>query len=460
MLSYNRKSRTRLQQFCDGCLFVLAFTGVYAARATFPLWDLPELQPFRDYWPLIPLFAFLGPACLSAQGFYRELHLTSRITALFAALRAIVVLAVVLITLLFIFRLQYARSVILLACPVGGFLVCLRHELFIRLLSTPSAKRQWRQRVLWVGAPEHNQRLRASLSPAEADQLESVGELDPRDPTLGPIEPQLHQHSVNTVILNLADLPHETSLPILHACAREGIPVILRHTLLAHSPLGLTLEWFGGEPVLYYRAQKAPPSHLVVKQLIDYFGATFLLLLLAPLIAAIALAIKLTSPGPIFFRQPRSGLNGQPFPLLKFRSMRVGAEKDQHTLAPFNEMTGPAFKVRNDPRVTPLGRFLRRHSLDELPQLINVLRGEMSLVGPRPLPTDETRRLSDDAHRRRLSVRPGLTCLWQIQGRSDLTNFDEWIRLDLAYIDRWSLWLDFKIIFGTLPVVILGKGAR
>jgi lipopolysaccharide/colanic/teichoic acid biosynthesis glycosyltransferase len=140
--------------------------------------------------------------------------------------------------------------------------------------------------------------------------------------------------------------------------------------------------------------------------------------------------------------------------------MTVDAEKRQAELAGRNEMTGPVFKVREDPRVTRLGRILRRHSLDELPQLWNVLRGEMSLVGPRPLPVDEVARFDDHAHRRRLSVRPGLTCLWQISGRNDIADFNDWVRLDLDYIDQWSLWLDLKILVATIPVMLLGRGGR
>ena len=174
----------------------------------------------------------------------------------------------------------------------------------------------------------------------------------------------------------------------------------------------------------------------------------------------IALLIKLTSPGPAIFRQQRSGLNGSPFTIFKFRTMATNAEQFKHELAAMNEMTGPVFKVTNDPRVTSFGKFLRKFSLDELPQLFNVLRGEMSLVGPRPLPVDEVKRFSDLAHRRRLSVKPGLTCLWQVSGRNEISDFKEWVRLDLEYIDNWSIWLDLQILLRTVPAVFLAAGAK
>jgi lipopolysaccharide/colanic/teichoic acid biosynthesis glycosyltransferase len=146
--------------------------------------------------------------------------------------------------------------------------------------------------------------------------------------------------------------------------------------------------------------------------------------------------------------------------MYKFRTMVTDAEQRKQELAAFNEMSGPVFKVSNDPRITAVGRWLRKFSLDEFPQLFNVLRGEMSLVGPRPLPVDETRRFDDFAHRRRLSVKPGLTCLWQISGRSNVRDFKEWVRLDLEYIDNWSLWLDLKILIQTIPIVVKGSGAK
>jgi lipopolysaccharide/colanic/teichoic acid biosynthesis glycosyltransferase len=177
-----------------------------------------------------------------------------------------------------------------------------------------------------------------------------------------------------------------------------------------------------------------------------------------PFFVLVALAIRATMGGPVLFVQRRGGLNGRPFAMLKFRTMRLGAEGERDTLMKQNECDGPAFKLRNDPRVTRLGTFLRASSLDELPQLVNVLLGHMSLVGPRPLPLVETRALAG-ADRRRLSMRPGLTCLWQVGGRSDVP-FKEWMALDLKYIDEWSLPLDVAILLKTIPALVSRRGAR
>jgi len=218
-----------------------------------------------------------------------------------------------------------------------------------------------------------------------------------------------------------------------------------------------------GYPLLVFRSTPETSWQGVAKHLMDFAGALLLLILLTivvPVIPLIALAIKLTSPGPVFFRQQRSGLNGAPFTLYKFRTMVTNAEQFKHELEAMNEMSGPVFKVTNDPRITSFGKFLRKYSLDELPQLYNVLRTEMSLVGPRPLPVDEVKRFDNLAHRRRLSVKPGLTCLWQISGRNQISDFKDWVRLDLEYIDNWSLWLDLKILIRTIPAVLIGTGAK
>jgi lipopolysaccharide/colanic/teichoic acid biosynthesis glycosyltransferase len=199
---------------------------------------------------------------------------------------------------------------------------------------------------------------------------------------------------------------------------------------------------------------------MMAKGFLDRLGALVILLCSWPLWIFAAIGIKLKSPGPVFFKQPRGGKNGRPFVMYKFRTMGTDAEVKKKALESENEMTGPVFKVENDPRIFKFGSFLRKWSIDELPQLINVLLGHMSLVGPRPLPTDEVERIEHSSQRRRLSMKPGLTCLWQISGRNQITNFEEWVELDLKYIDNWSLWLDFKILVLTLPAVLFQRGAK
>ena len=203
-----------------------------------------------------------------------------------------------------------------------------------------------------------------------------------------------------------------------------------------------------------------PDDHrLTVKRMVDAACAGLALVVLSPVMLITAIAVRLTSPGPVLFSQERYGLNRRRFMMLKFRTMVADAEQLQGALEERNEAQGPVFKIASDPRITPIGRFLRRTSIDELPQLINILRGDMAIVGPRPLPVRDVRRFTRASDMRRFSVRPGLTCLWQISGRSQLS-FDEWINLDLRYIDGWSLALDFLILVRTVPAVLRGTGAQ
>jgi len=196
----------------------------------------------------------------------------------------------------------------------------------------------------------------------------------------------------------------------------------------------------------------------VVKRVFDVLASALLLIALAPLFAIVAILIKLTSPGSLFFSQLRVGLNKRQFRMYKFRTMIANAEQMQDQLLSMNEMSGPVFKINRDPRVTPLGRFLRKTSIDELPQLFNVFLGQMSLVGPRAMSVRDYQLFDQDWQRRRFSVKPGITCLWQIKGRSSIP-FERWMELDMEYIDKWSLWLDFKILAQTLPSVVRGTGA-
>ena len=194
-----------------------------------------------------------------------------------------------------------------------------------------------------------------------------------------------------------------------------------------------------------------------MKRSFDVVVSTLVIVIGSPLWAALACAIKLSSPGPVFYRDQRIGLGDRPFGMMKFRTMYADAAERQGALEPSNEASGPLFKIKDDPRLTRVGRFLRRYSLDELPQVLNVLRGEMSLVGPRPLPERDYARL-EDWHRKRYLVLPGMTGLWQVSGRAEL-DFDELVRLDFLYLERWSVFLDLSIMLKTIPAVFRAKGA-
>lgn len=196
---------------------------------------------------------------------------------------------------------------------------------------------------------------------------------------------------------------------------------------------------------------------LMTRRILDVMTASVLMVALSPLLLVAALAVRLTSPGPILFRQTRAGKGGREFTLYKFRSMYVEAEEEQHELLDYNEVSGPVFKIREDPRLTRVGRLLRRSSIDELPQLWNVVRGDMCLVGPRPPIPDEVEHYTD-WERQRLKVKPGITCIWQVSGRSEL-DFETWVKMDIEYIENWSLWLDLKLLARTIPAVISGRGA-
>jgi exopolysaccharide biosynthesis polyprenyl glycosylphosphotransferase len=245
---------------------------------------------------------------------------------------------------------------------------------------------------------------------------------------------------------------------IVRVCEEQGIIVRVQTELFKLKIARWHVDELDGMPIV--TIQSGPPDgwQLVAKSLIDLCGSAILLLATAPVFVIVALLIKLDSPGPVFFKQERVGLNKRRFQLFKFRTMIDGADKQQPMLERLNEACGPVFKIKDDPRITRIGKFLRRFSIDELPQLVNVVRGEMSLVGPRPLPVRDIDRIDAQWHKRRLSVKPGVTCLWQVNGRSDVS-FDHWVRMDLEYIDNWSLGLDLKILIKTIPAVLKGSGA-
>lgn len=257
-------------------------------------------------------------------------------------------------------------------------------------------------------------------------------------------------------------LPRDEYAPlveeIVHLCEEQGIIVRLQTELFKLRIARWQVDELDGIPIVTIRSGPPDGWQLLAKRLIDICGSAFLLLAMAPLLMIVTVLIKLDSPGSVFYKQERVGLNKRRFRVFKFRTMVDGAEKQQPILERLNEAAGPVFKIKADPRITRIGKFLRRFSIDELPQLFNVLRGEMSLVGPRPLPVRDIERIDAQWHKRRLSVKPGVTCLWQVNGRSDVS-FDHWVRMDLEYIDKWSLGLDMKILVKTIPAVLKGSGA-
>ncbi len=267
----------------------------------------------------------------------------------------------------------------------------------------------------------------------------------------------LHRKVIDRVIFVVPRLWLHRLDDVILACEREGIATSICMDLYDLRIAKMRQTNFNGFPLLEIETVHAKEWHLFLKRTIDIVVSILLMILVSPIYLITAIAIKLSSKGPIFFSQVRCGVNGRKFTLYKFRSMIVGAEMKKKLLEKMNEMDGPVFKIKQDPRITKVGRIIRKLSIDELPQLINVLKGDMSVVGPRPpLPVEVE--MYQLWQRRRLSLKPGITCVWQVSGRNNV-NFDRWMEMDLEYIDNWSLWLDIKILIKTFFVVLTGYGA-
>lgn len=461
MLKRAQQLRIQIHQLKDAALFLLALFIAHWIRVNL-LGGVFErqIEPFEQFaWLYLIIFPG-APLVLESQGFYnRPLFGPRRLTA-WILFRSCMLVTVGVILVMFVFKLTLSRSVIFLFGGVSFGLVFLTEELLRLAYRSQFAQLQLKKRVLLVGTRVDSARTKLELEKRAEEGFEVAGELDLNETTVDQLVAMLHERSPNAVILNAKHIFFGQVEKAIQACEREGVEAWLVADFFQTQISRTSFDDFYGRPVLVFRSVPEVSWQGLAKQVLDFVGSLLLLLLLSPLLLAVALIIRLTSPGPVLFRQQRCGLNGQPFTMLKFRSMVSDAEQRKHELAALNEMEGPVFKVTNDPRITPIGRFLRRFSIDEFPQLINVVRGEMSLVGPRPLPVDEVQRFDDPSHRRRLSVKPGLTCLWQVSGRNRVRDFREWVRLDLEYIDNWTLWLDLKILWRTIPVVLSGAGAK
>ncbi|MFN0066383.1 MAG: sugar transferase [Limisphaerales bacterium] len=472
MLGSQRLIRTRIQKIVDAGLFALGFYLAWLLRAQATQigdWFVSfftafggqsEIQPFQHYIWYVVLTLPAAMFLLETQGFYRRPLLPTRWQTVAPLLKVCTYLTLGVIVVLFLTKEPLSRGVIVLFGVISFGLVMAREELMRRWLVAGLKQGLFERRVLLVGTAEDTARVRREMFSRRGEGMRVVGELDLRNSTTPQLLERLHDDAVNSVVVAAHHTAFGELEKVIQACELEGVEVWLLADFFRTQISAVTVDELQGRPMMVFRSAPEGGWQTHVKGLLDFVGAAFLVALLGPVMLLTALAVRFTSAGPVLFRQQRSGLNGHPFTMLKFRTMDTDAEQRKQELAALNEMSGPVFKVTNDPRITPVGRILRKWSMDELPQLLNVLRGEMSLVGPRPLPVDETRRFEDMAYRRRLSVKPGLTCLWQISGRNDVKDFNDWVRLDLEYIDNWSIWLDLRILLRTVPVVLFGTGAR
>lgn len=460
MLRRDRQLLTQILQLKDAVLFALALWIAHQFRAEWflPYFEKGPIEPFGQFawlYVLIPA----GPLILEAQGYYQRSLAASRGLTAWILAKGCALTTLGMILIMFFFKESLARAVFLLFGLSSFLLLFLSDELMRVLYRSRFAQRQLSKRVVLVGSPDDTLRMKRELS-AGNTQMEIVGELDINESGVKELVALLHKESPNSVVINAKHTYFGQVEKAVLACEREGVEAWLVADFFKTQISRTTLDDLHGHPVLVFRSAPETSWQGIGKQVIDLIGAMVLVVLTSPMFVLIAAAIRLTSKGPIFFRQERCGLHGRPFTMLKFRSMVSNAEQLQAELNALNEMGGPVFKVTKDPRITSVGRILRKYSLDELPQLFNVLRGEMSLVGPRPLPVYEVERFDDPSHRRRLSVKPGITCLWQVSGRNNVRDFSEWVRLDLEYIDNWSIWLDLKILLRTVPAVLVGTGAK
>lgn len=463
MLQREKQLRAKFLKLLDGGIFAISLFVAHLVRSNIPIaifGGTPEIETFDSFLWLFFVTILATPFVLELQGFYNRPLRASRKLVVWQIFQGSFWMVICLVGLIFFFRESAARSVILLFGPISFLLLWIKEEVMTYWAQTRFSQSQTRRRVILVGAAEDSDRISRELRETAPGSVDVVASLDLNQCSVEDLIELLHEHSANGVLITARHTYFGQVEKAIQACELEGVEAWLVADFFNTQVSKTSLDEFMGHPMLVFRTAPEDSWQKLAKQTVDIFGAFMFLALLSPFFLLFTILVKLTSPGPIFFKQQRSGLNGRPFTMLKFRSMINNAEQRKAELEMLNEMTGPVFKVTNDPRVTRLGRFMRKWSIDEWPQMLNVLIGDMSLVGPRPLPVDETRRFNDLSHRRRLSVKPGLTCLWQVNGRNKVTDFRDWVRLDLEYIDNWSLWLDFKILFLTIPVVIMGTGAK
>ena len=468
MLQRDYHFRTQVQQVVDVCMFAMAFGLSFVLRGNetfsrlfFGLHAVSGDTFYRIVWLYFAIFPFVPPI-LESQGFYNRRMTGSRPVMIWSLIRGCFIVTILLVLLIYLLKIVVPRGVVTLFGIISFGLVFLKEEILRWVLNSRLAKSQYQRRIILAGMPSEIARMREMLESRAPESIAIAAEYNIASDVPGQLIELLHEHSVSGVLVSARQTQLDRVESVIQLCETEGVEAWLVADFFTTQIARASFDEMLGQPLLIFRSTPETSWQMLAKNMLDFCGALLLIIVLTviPVLPVVAMLIKITSPGPIFFRQQRSGLNGAPFTIWKFRTMATNSEQLKHELEAMNEMSGPVFKITKDPRITPLGKWLRKYSLDELPQLFNVLRGEMSLVGPRPLPVDEVKRFNDLAHRRRLSVKPGLTCLWQVSGRNKISDFKDWVRLDLEYIDNWSIWLDLVILLRTIPAVLAGTGAK
>jgi exopolysaccharide biosynthesis polyprenyl glycosylphosphotransferase len=459
----------RVTALLDMVLTSVTFIAAYWIRE---LW-IGGTPSFLAYLGLLPIVPLLWVFLLAFFGAYREPRTQTPVRIVRSVATAVGVGMLVLFGIVFAVKLHDISRIVVFTF---GFLnlcalVAVR-GVYLWRRRRAGKLTQEPYRILIVGSGSRARRLASVLmrQPAGLSKIAGFLDVDPDRvgerilgvPVLGTIEEisgVLEGNVIDEVILAIPRGMIGDMEKVVEACEEEGIKYRLMADLFQVPVKRLSLDELDTMPLLTFDPVAQDEWKLLMKRAIDMVVAAVMLVVAAPLMLLVAMAVRMDSLGPIFFVQRRVGQNKRTFNLVKFRTMHSDAESRQKEIEYLNEADGPVFKMKNDPRVTRVGRVLRRLSIDELPQFWNVLKGDMSLVGPRPLPLRDVNLFDRGVQRKRFSVKPGLTCLWQISGRSTLP-FSEWLRLDLEYIERWSIGLDLGILFRTVPAVLRGTGAK
>jgi exopolysaccharide biosynthesis polyprenyl glycosylphosphotransferase len=466
---------TNLLQLADALLVLFGFYLAFSLRD--PLIDFISFlinpygygivkQGMTDLHVISSTLAVVvpfAPLALRFVGFYKNPLTISAVRAFILVVGAIsLVICWFSLLNLFLKFEQSSRALLLFASVFIAAMLLMRHFLWRLHFAVRVGKHEIKESVLLAGDIQSLQELEILLQNDKTRAWKISGRHDLLNPDWDQFQSQLHDDAVERVIIAGKNVKFSNITTAVEMCEMRGIEAWVSAQFMQTKLARPSFDSIHGSPMLVLSSTPDFCWELIAKEIMDRSLAFLFIFCTWPFWFIVAIGIKLQSPGPVFFRQVRAGKYGKPFRMWKFRSMFVGADaKLEEVKAQMgNLMTGPVFKLDNDPRIFPLGHILRKLSIDEFPQMINVLKGEMSLVGPRPMSFQELPNIERSEHRRKLSVKPGITCIWQVKGRNSITNFDDWVKLDLEYIDTWSLWLDIKLLFQTIPAVLLARGAK